>query len=46
MQYDLDPLTTHVWRAKCAQGRDGFLLTGDRMQRIRFERKLTSRNGE
>jgi D-aminopeptidase len=51
MQYDLDPLTTHVWRAKCrlpllplggivtfAAGRDGFLLTGDRMRRIRFER--------
>lgn len=49
-QYDLDPLTSHVWRAKCrlplmpmagivtfAEGHEGFLLTGDRMRRIRFE---------
>jgi hypothetical protein len=50
-EYTLEPLTSHVWRAKSrlsfsptagivtfVEGREGFLLSGDRMRRLRFER--------
>jgi CubicO group peptidase (beta-lactamase class C family) len=49
-EYDLRPLTPHVWQAKSRQpfsplagvvtfeeGREGFVLTGDRMKRLCFE---------
>lgn len=54
-EYDLQPLTKHVWRAKAraplspipgatltfVQQSDAFLLTADRMRRLRFERVPT-----